>query len=256
MFQEGLLHGLAVAGLPANILFSLEPIPAFPHGGRLFGRSGKFVSGSGRAVRLLPFVNIHPLKWLTAGISVLVALVWWSWRYRGRPRLVHCVNISMPPGLFVWLAARLTGTRTLVSGHRRGHTRWARPRHSLSKDGFCSAPVAAPAVRRVDGRLARHRERFSARAPVCLIEGGVSPEFIRERARRIVQRRPSTAPFRSCSRAVSNRYNGVELALDVNGASTRRLRIGLCRQWPIASLTSWALRRGIDSRRLSWLSGV
>jgi len=115
MFVEGLLNGLSAAGLAPNIVLGIEPIPAFPRSTRLVGRAGRFTTLGGRPVRLVPFLNVQPLKWLTAGIAVSIALAGWAWRHRGRPRLVHCFNISMPPGLFVWLAARLTGTKTLVS---------------------------------------------------------------------------------------------------------------------------------------------
>ena len=163
MFVEGLLNGLSTAGLAPDIVLGIEPIPAFPRGRRLLGRTGRFTTLGGRPVRLLPFLNVQPLKWLTTGISVSIALAGWAWRHRGRPRLVHCFNISMPPGLFVWLAARLTGTKTLVSvndvlapgGHGAAH--------AVSRAGFRPSPLAAAAVRRLDGRVARDRERFSAR---------------------------------------------------------------------------------------------
>jgi glycosyltransferase involved in cell wall biosynthesis len=213
MFQEGLLNGLSAAGMPANILLSLEPIPAFPGGGRIFGRSGRFVSGSGRAVRLLPFINIHPLKWFTAGLSVVGAVAWWSWRHRGRPRLVHCVNISMPPGLFVWLTAKLTGTRTLVSvldvfipGELVPDTlfrrldfalhRWLLPRY----DGLM---VIAKAI----------ADDFVPGRRVCFLDGGIAPEPFAA-APRERRSRTAGAPFRIVLSGSLERYNGVELALD------------------------------------------
>src|ERR671913_509036 len=64
MFQENLVDGLRQAGLPTDIVFSLEPMPAFPRGRRLFVRGHTFSGRTGQEVRLLPFVNFHPLKWL------------------------------------------------------------------------------------------------------------------------------------------------------------------------------------------------
>ena len=74
MFVEGLLNGLSTAGLAPDIVLGVEPIPAFPRSTRLLGRAGRFTTLGGRPVRLLPFLNVQPLKWLTAGISVSIAL--------------------------------------------------------------------------------------------------------------------------------------------------------------------------------------
>jgi hypothetical protein len=80
MFQKGLVDGLAVAGLPPDIVFSIEPVASFPRTRRLWIAGGRFAVGAGVPVRLLPFVNVHPFKWLTAGLTTFVALARWSWR--------------------------------------------------------------------------------------------------------------------------------------------------------------------------------
>lgn len=213
MFQEGLLHGLAAAGLPANIILGLEPIPAFPRSKRLASRGGTFTIAGGRVVHRLPFLNIHPLKWLTAGVSVLAALVSWSWKHRGKRRIVHTVNLSMPPGLFVWIAGRLTGAKTLVSVldvFRPGELvpdtlfrrwdfamhRWLLPRY----DGLMIISSAI-ATDFVPGRR------------VCLVEGGIPSQAFAGSAPE--RARPAGGDiFRIVLAGSLEPYNGVLVALD------------------------------------------
>lgn len=212
MFVEGLLSGLSTAGLPPNEVFGIEPIPAFPRSRRLLGRVGRFRTLGGRRMRLVPFLNVQPLKWLTAGISVAVALALWAWRHRGRPRLVHCLNLSMPPGLFVWLVARLTGTRTLVSVNDIVTPGGVVPHTLFRKLDFALHRWLLP---RFDGWMVVSRaiaQDFLPGRSVCLIEGGVSPEpFAIAPADR-----DAAAPgvFRIVLAGSLESFNGVELALD------------------------------------------
>ena len=213
MFVEGLLNGLSTAGLAPNIVLGIEPIPAFPRSTRLVGRAGRFTTLGGRPVRLVPFLNVQPLKWLTAGIAVSIALAGWAWRHRGRPRLVHCFNISMPPGLFVWLAARLTGTKTLVSVNDVVTPGGIVPHTLFLKMDFALHRWLLP---RFDGwMVVSHAiaNDFLPGRPVCLIEGGVSPEFFED-----VAPDPSAARERGRFRIVLagslESFNGVELALE------------------------------------------
>jgi glycosyltransferase involved in cell wall biosynthesis len=211
MFQENLVDGLRQAGFPTEIVISLEPMPAFPRGRRLFVRGGTFASRTGQSVRLLPFVNFHPFKWLSAGIAVLAELVRWSWRHRRESRIIHCVNLTMPPGLFIWLAARLTRSQTLVSVldvFRPGALvpdtlygrvdfalqRWLLPRY----DGHM---VVADAI----------AEDFVPGRPVCRIEGGVVPNAFDAVAK--PAREDVPGPFRVVLSGSLELYNGVDLAI-------------------------------------------
>jgi len=216
MFVEGLLRGLATAGLPADVVLGVEPLPGFPRGKRLMGRHGWFTTGEGRKVRLVPFVNIQPLKWLTAGVSVALALAAWCWRRRGRPRLVHCLNLSMPPGLFVWLVARLTGTKILVSVNDVVTPGGVAPPTLFRKLDFALQRWLLP---RFDGWMVVSRaiaNDFLPGKTVCLIEGGVSPEAF---TRATMDGRPRPAPerFRMVLAGSLESFNGVELALEAMG---------------------------------------
>jgi len=109
--QQSLLSGLREAGLPPSLVLSLPPVPSFRGRGRLWFGRGSDRLEDGTPVRLLPFVNVTPLKQLSAGLSCVAELALWGARHRGRRRVVYCYNVSVPPGLFLWGAARLTGSK-------------------------------------------------------------------------------------------------------------------------------------------------
>ena len=213
MFVEGLLSGLASAGLPADMLLGVAPMAAFPRGTRLFSGARRMTTVSGRPVRFLPFVNVQPLKWLTVGLSVLAALAAWSWRHRDKRRLVHCFNLSMPPGLFIWLVARLTRTRTLVSVCDIVTPGGVAPRTLFRKLDLALHRWLLP---RFDGWMVVSQaiaDDFLPGRRVCLIEGGVMPEPF------------AGMPVHCCTRGTSEvfrivlagsleAFNGVELALE------------------------------------------
>ena len=214
MFVEGLLNGLSAAGLAPNIILGVEPVPAFPRSRRLVGRAGRFTTLGGRPVHLVPFLNVQPLKWLTAGISVGTALVRWAWRHRGRPRLVHCLNISMPPGLFVWFAARLTGTKTLVSVNDVVTPGGVVPHTLFRKLDFALHRWLLP---RFDGWMVVSRAIANDFLPgrrVCLIEGGVSPEFFEDVSTDLNVERKQSRRFRIVLAGSLESFNGAELAVE------------------------------------------
>ena len=211
MFQEGLLTGLADAGIAVDAVFTLEPMAAIPGGPRLLGRPGTLTTRMGWTIRLLPYLNFYPLKWLTAGMSAFVALLLWSWRNRKRTRVIHCVNLTMPPGIFIWLAARLTGARTIASildvfkpGALVPDTWYRRLDFAMQRrllphyDGMM---VVADAIAEdlVPGRR------------VCRIEGGLLPIHFAKRPP--TQPRRAGDAFRVVLSGSLEVYNGVELAL-------------------------------------------
>ena len=215
MFQVELLRGMERAGLPATAVFSVEPIPGFPRSRRLFGKRGDETTASGLRVRLLPFVNVLALKSLTVGASVLLALLAWAWRHRHRERIIHVFNLTMPPGIAVWLAARLSGSRITVSVMdvwRPGaivpdtlpwRVDFLVQRHLLPRlDGHM---VVSPAI----------GDDFVPGRRVCVIEGGIAAERFPARPT-AVESAPGRAPrrFRIVLSGSLEPYNGVDLAID------------------------------------------
>jgi len=108
--QLNILKGLAAAGVDLSLVLSFLPTPSFPRaGGRLFVRGRRVALFDGCVARFLPFLNVRPLKQLSWGLAALACLIRWSIRERATRRVVLCYNLSYPPGVFIYLAARLTG---------------------------------------------------------------------------------------------------------------------------------------------------
>lgn len=211
MFQAGLIGGLLRAGLPVTQVLSVEPVPAFPRARRFFSRRGAApLSSAGLAVRFIPFVNVQPLKALTAGVSVAVKLVAWAWRHRGRRRLVHLFNMTMPPGLFVWLAARLTGSHVTVSTMDVWRPGGLVPDTLPWRIDFAMQSALLP---RFDGHMVVSRAIADDLLPgrrVCIIEGAIA-------AGKFVRPAPPSAggrPFRVVLSGSLADFNGVDLVLD------------------------------------------
>jgi glycosyltransferase involved in cell wall biosynthesis len=110
LLQERILHGLESAGADISAVFSVRTVPSYPRQRLLFGPGEQPVGGRFRA-RLLPFVNLGPVKTLTTSVTLVPELLRWAWRNRGRPRAVLLYNVNIPPGIVGLLASRLSGTR-------------------------------------------------------------------------------------------------------------------------------------------------
>jgi glycosyltransferase involved in cell wall biosynthesis len=123
MFQRELLLGLEREGLPASLIVSALPVPSRRHSSipelgeiPLYVRGHDSMLDERLPLRLVPFINVTPLKQLTIGVATAYELLRWGWRNRAaRCRVVYAYNLSVPPGAFVLLAARLIRAKTVVS---------------------------------------------------------------------------------------------------------------------------------------------
>jgi glycosyltransferase involved in cell wall biosynthesis len=118
MYQQEVLVGLKRAGLPASAIISVMPVPSRRHAktGRIWvsGSSGPLAEGL--SIKLVPFINITPLKQIGIGMVTVFELLRWGWRNRrARFRVVYCYNLSVPPGLFTLIGAWLIRAKTVVS---------------------------------------------------------------------------------------------------------------------------------------------
>lgn len=115
-YIRNLLQALESSGLPPTLVLSFLALPAFPRGRRVAVRGAHIVLEGGTPVRLMAFPNIPYLKQAWLGIAACVHLcVWACGRARGKSRLIFCFNLTVPPGMFLWAAARLTRSKIVVS---------------------------------------------------------------------------------------------------------------------------------------------
>jgi glycosyltransferase involved in cell wall biosynthesis len=118
IYQQELLVGLQRAGLPASAIISAMPVPSRRHQmtRRLWIPSQSAALGEGLCIEFVPFINVTPLKQISVGLGTVFELLRWGWRNRrARYRVVYCYNLSVPPGIFILLSARLIGAKTIVS---------------------------------------------------------------------------------------------------------------------------------------------
>jgi glycosyltransferase involved in cell wall biosynthesis len=114
LFQERLLAGLAAAGVEVSQVFAVRPLPSYPADRRLLLPSGRTMLLERFGVALLPFVNLGPLKPVTAGASLLPRLMHWLRARRDVRASVITYNVTNPPGLATVLAARLSGAKAFA----------------------------------------------------------------------------------------------------------------------------------------------
>jgi glycosyltransferase involved in cell wall biosynthesis len=209
MFQASLVRGLIDAGLPVTTVLSVEPVAAFPRQRRLLGRRGLRQVPQRLRVRLVPFINVQPLKALSAGLSVAWHIIKWAWRHRRRRRIVHLFNMTMPPGAFVWLAARLAQCHLSVSALDVWKPGALVPDTWRWRLDFLLQRTLLP---RFDGHMVVSRAIADDLIPgrrVCLLEGGIDEtQFQVARAERSDRDR-----FRMVLSGSLADFNGVDLML-------------------------------------------
>ena len=133
----------------------------------------------------MPFLNLTPLKQLGMGLLAAWNVLRWAWSRRDRPRVICVYNLTVPPGLFVWTAARLSGSQIVglicdieVPGQTAPDTLWRRIDYRLQRwliPRLDAAVVVAEAI----------AADFARGIPTLFMEGGLRPEVLDKAWRRV-----------------------------------------------------------------------
>jgi glycosyltransferase involved in cell wall biosynthesis len=116
IYQREMLEGLRRAGLPVSEIISIIPMPSYPKSDRLWVGACREESIGGAEVRLLPFLNVSPVKQAMIGFFTVIELLRWGWRNRqAANRVVFTYNLTVPPGLFTLIGAQLIGAKAVVA---------------------------------------------------------------------------------------------------------------------------------------------
>lgn len=108
VFKREILHSLVNGGFASVTAVAALPMPSFPTWRQLWIRRSRATIEEDIVVSYVPFINITPLKQISIGIGVCVALLLWGWRMRRvRERVIFSFNLSAPPIVFTALAAWL-----------------------------------------------------------------------------------------------------------------------------------------------------
>jgi glycosyltransferase involved in cell wall biosynthesis len=175
--QTNLIRALAAVGVQVDAVVSFVPVAAFPRDRHWYQR-GSVESVAGIQTRLLPFINVVPLKFLHLGLGMLWTLLSWSWRNRRHRRVMHLYNVSRPPGVFAYAAARLTGAAVTASLYDVGVPGVNEANGIWQRLTFRQTRWLVP---RLDGRVVitpRIAEDFGRGQPCLVVDGGVPEEWI------------------------------------------------------------------------------
>jgi glycosyltransferase involved in cell wall biosynthesis len=214
MYQRELLLGLKGAGMPASLILSVTPTPAYPKVERMWIRGGEVYLPDSLRVTLVSFVNITPVKQITVGIATVLHLLHWRWRTRRtRLRVVYTYNLTVPPGLFTLVGARLIRAKTVVSLcdiNVPGETvpakwlyrfdYWLQRKLIPRFDGHC---VAADAM----------AQEFIPGRPYLRLEGGVRSDVFAGTRLRLDGGENQNAPFVVAAAGTLNEANGLPVLL-------------------------------------------
>jgi len=245
-FQGQLVRGLARAGIPDIEVFSVRPVPSYPRIARLLFPPERDCLDGSIPVLLLPFLNLTPIKQVVVGLDVLFGLLLWAWRKRRVTRVVLSYNLSVPPGVFTLLAARLAGARAVVSVNDINVPGETVPMTALFRLDFELQRWLLP---RFDGHLVvadEIAEDFFPGRNYVRVEGGVDNAFL-ERTKHTGNKTKGDRPLVLAFAGWLNEANGVPLILAAFAiAHGRQMRLKIAGTGPLQAMVEQASRR--DSR--------
>jgi glycosyltransferase involved in cell wall biosynthesis len=243
LFQTELIRGVVNLGLKPSLVLSFRTVPSFPKKPQMRVVGESIEEGDLPTIRLLGFINLTPFKQVMLGLSAFFFLTVWSLRRLGKPRLILVYNLTAPPGLFLWLAARLTGARIcglLCDIEVPGVTvpdsiifRWDLRMHRFL-------------IPRLDGRVVvaeATQQDFAPGQPFLLMEGGVSEDLIGRTLPEPARARLDE-PFRMVAVGKLDETNGFDLMLEaMRHLSGEAVSLDIAGAGPLAKLVEEEARR-------------
>jgi glycosyltransferase involved in cell wall biosynthesis len=220
LFQTEVVQGLTRLGLEPSLVLSFATLPSFPKHPRWWVAGQQLREDGLPQLHLQSFINVTPFKQLGLGLSSFFRLAAWSLARLGKPRVILAYNLTVPPGLFVWLAARLTGAKLCVSLNDIEVPGVTVPDTCFFRWDFQMHRFLIP---RLDGRVVMAeatQQDFAPGLPCLRVEGGVGEELIRRtqpqpRLESLPKPEPEArVPFRLVAVGKLDETNGFDLMLE------------------------------------------
>lgn len=210
MCQLSLIKGLIKGGLPPDAIHSVRPAASFPRSQQVLFHGSYTTIKNIIRLNFIPFINITPIKQFTIGVNTLLALLKWGWRFRNnRDRIVFTFNISVPPGIFTLLAARLTWSKAVAMIYDIDVPGETVPRRLSSVINYWQHNKI---LKKYDGLVVITNaiaQDFAPGVPYLRVEGGVSHDLIAQyQALDAIQRR-SPAYFTIVTAGRLDEDNGI-----------------------------------------------
>lgn len=254
-YIRNLLEALEKAGLRPELVLSFVAMPAFPRSRRMAVRGGPVQLETGTPVRLIGFPNVAVLKQLWLGVATFIRLcLWAAGPARRKCRVIYCFNLTVPPGVFLWAAARLTASKVVVSLNDIGVPGQSVPNGVREKLDFWFQRRLIP---RFDGHVAvadAIMRDFAPGKPWVRLEGGVTDrQFEGPAGAESIDRRPQV--FSALLAGGLEEVNGVRLVLQAAALdATLPIRWVIAGGGPLEALVREAAGRSQNVSYLGFLS--
>ena len=180
MCMENLLHGLNQSETVVDKILSMYPIPSFPGSKRFYFSKTRLRLNSGQNIKMLPFINVTPIKQLSVGIASYLEIIKWGKKTEATDKIIFTYNITVPPGIFLLAAARRIGARivamiydvnipgeTVPSGIPYIIDYWQHKKILRFYDGLVV----------ITNEIAQD---FAPDVPYICVEGGIAPDLIEQ----------------------------------------------------------------------------
>jgi glycosyltransferase involved in cell wall biosynthesis len=214
MYQRELLRGLQAAGFPPSLILSVLPTPAYPQSSTLWVNGREACLPKAQRVTLMPFLNVTPLKQIGIGIVTLLRLLLWGWHTRhATARVVYTYNLTVPPGLFTLLGARMVGAKSVVSLCDIDVPGETVPRGWLWRLDYWLQRKLIP---RFDGHIVAAdamAQEFIPGRPYLRLEGGIRKEMLPTNSDRFSKEPTRGEPFVITAAGTLNNTNGLPILL-------------------------------------------
>jgi glycosyltransferase involved in cell wall biosynthesis len=179
MCQLSLLKGFISAGFYDIKVLSLRPVASFPRSRQIIYPAAKILLDSIR-LNFLPFINITPIKQLSVGLSALwhIARAAWFKNNNAQQNVIFSYNISVPPGIFALLGARVTGSKAVAMIYDICVPSETAPDNFFNRIDFWLHKKTLPLF---DGLIVitdSIANDFAPNRPFLCIEGGISNDLI------------------------------------------------------------------------------
>lgn len=249
MFQLNLLDSLARAGVRVSRAVSMKPIPSFPRSSQLWVARQTVVAASGIELRLLPFVNLTPLKQVLVGLGVGWEILKWRLTRRTVKRgVVVTYNLSVPPGLCTYVASRLVGAKVVALLNDIDVPGQTVPATPLRRFDYWLHRVLIP---RLDGRVVvadSIADTFAKGRSYLRVDGGIGVETLERMQRSHAAPPKRLGRIRVVLAGRLDETNGVKLMLGAAG-----LLLGDGYEFWIAgsgSLSEWVKEQAAKDARI------